>query len=64
MIKNHYFLFQINTFLSRLHQLSRKANFQGMPDFTMQSYQEWLRTNPKIHALQSEILDLLGQKVR
>ncbi|XP_047128421.1 uncharacterized protein LOC101239998 [Hydra vulgaris] len=55
---------KISFFLSRLHKFNKKNDFQGMPDYTIQSYQEWLHTDPKVHALQSEILDLLSQKLK
>ena len=33
-------------------------------DYTVRSYQEWSRTNPKLHALQSQVLELLNKKVK
>ena len=52
--------------MKRLEHIMQKDPTANIcpPEYTLQSYQEWIRTNPEIHALQSEILDILSLKIK
>lgn len=51
--------------MKKLEHLVKKNPTLICPaDYTVQAFQEWTRTNPKIHAMQSEVLDMLAQKIK
>ena len=67
-----FFLDQVTSMLKKLDHIIAKGNHfsvdenvtQCPVDYTVLSYQEWSRTNPKLHALQSQVLELLNKKTK
>ena len=63
---------KVTSMLKKLdHMIAKESNSSSTGrdvdcpvDYTVQSYQEWTRTNPKLHALQSQVLELLNKKIK
>ena len=56
---------RIHTYLKKLeYYIEKNPDQECPPDYAVSDYNTWTRTDPALHAIQSEILDLLSQRIR